>query len=92
MVPEDLEPWVQLSRREQRKKVHSVWLVNRQEEMLIQIKTDAATQHEQFVLVSYDPLSARLGKPIRQQRLIKNPEIEMWINLQKIGWQRCMPP
>jgi hypothetical protein len=92
MVPEDLEPWVQLSRREQRKKVHSVWLVNRQEGMLIQIKTDAATQHEKFVLESYYSLSARLGKPIRQQRLIKNPEIEMWINLQKIGWQRCMPP
>ncbi len=33
MVPEDLEP--------------RVWLVNRQEEMLIQIKADAATQHAQ---------------------------------------------
>jgi hypothetical protein len=77
MVPEDLEPWVQLSRREQRKKVHSVWLVNRQEGRLIQIKTDAATQHEKFVLESYYSLSARLGKPIRQQRLLKNSEIEM---------------
>jgi len=37
-------------------------------------------------------LSARLGKPIRQQRLLKNPAIEIWINLQKIGWQHCMPP
>jgi hypothetical protein len=52
MVPEDLEP--------------SVRLVNRQEGMLIQIKTDAATQHDQYILVSYYPLSARLGKPIRQ--------------------------
>ena len=63
MVPEDLEPWVQLSRRELRKKEHSVWLMNRQEEMLIQIKADAATRHAQFVLVSYYPLSALLGKP-----------------------------
>ncbi|MFL2512806.1 MAG: hypothetical protein ACJ0GY_06960 [Synechococcus sp.] len=39
------------------------WLVNRQEGMLIQIKPDAATQHAQFVLVSYYRLSARLGKP-----------------------------
>jgi hypothetical protein len=29
------------------------WLVNRQEGMLLQIKPDAATQHAQFVLVSY---------------------------------------
>ena len=92
MVPEDVEPSVRLSRREQRNKEHSVWLVNRQEGMLIQIKTDPATQHDQYILVSYYPLSARLGKPIRQQRLLKNPAIEMWINLQKIGWQHCMPP
>ena len=77
MVPEDLEPSVRLIRREQRKKKHSVWLMNRQEGMLIQIKTDAATQHEKFVLESYYSLSARLGKPIRQQRLLKHPEIEM---------------
>ena len=37
------------------------WLVNRQEGMLLQIKPDAATQHAQFVLVSYYRFSARLG-------------------------------
>ena len=92
MVPEDLEPWVQLSRRELRKKEHSVWLMNRQEEMLIQIKADAATRHAQYIPVSDYPLSARLGKPIREQRLLKNPGIEIWINLLKIGWQGCTPP
>ena len=70
MVPEDLEPWVQLSRREQRKKEHSVWLMNRQEGMLILIKADAATRHAQFVLVSYYPLSALLGKPTGSSGLI----------------------
>jgi hypothetical protein len=45
--------------------------------MLIQIKTGAATQHEKSVLESYYSLSARLGKPIRQQRLLKNPETDM---------------
>ena len=68
------------------------WLLNRQEGMLIQIKPDAATQHAQFVLVSYYRLSARLGKPVRQQRMLRHLGIEMWINLQKIGWQRCTPP
>ena len=68
------------------------WLVNRQEGMLIQIKPDAATQHAQFVLVSYYRLSARLGKPVRQQRMLRHLGIEMWINLQKIGWQRCSTP
>ena len=65
------------------------WLVNRQEGMLIQIKPDTPTQHAQFVLVSYYRLSARLGQPVRQQRMLRHLGIEMWINLQKIGWQRC---
>ena len=46
------------------------WLLNRQEEMLIQIKPDSATKHAQFVLLSYYRLSARLGKSIRQQRML----------------------
>jgi len=64
MVPWGLEPSVWLSRREQREKEHSVWLVNRQEKMLIQFKSNAATQHAQFVLVSYYRLSARHGQPV----------------------------
>ena len=47
------------------------WLLNRQEGTLIQIKSDAATQHAQFVLVSYYRLSARLGKPVRQQQMLR---------------------
>ena len=47
------------------------WLLNRQEEMLLQIKPDAATQHAQFVLVSYYPLSARLEKPVLQQQMLR---------------------
>ncbi|QNI89855.1 hypothetical protein SynROS8604_03244 [Synechococcus sp. ROS8604] len=37
-------------------------------------------------------LSARIGKPIRQQRMLRHLGIEMWINLQKIGWERCTLP
>ena len=48
------------------------WLFNRQEGMLIQIKPDAATQHAQFVLVSYYRLSVRLGKPVRQQSMFRH--------------------
>ena len=68
------------------------WLINQQEGMLLQIKPDTPTQHAQFVLVSYYRLSARLGQPFRQQRMLRHLGIEMWINLQKIGWQRCTPP
>ena len=67
-------------------------LVNKQEGMLLQIKPDTPTQHAQFVLVSYYRLSARLGQPVRQQRMLRHLGIEMWINLQKIGWQRCSAP
>ena len=68
------------------------WLLNRQEGTLIQIKPDKPTQHAQFVLVSYYRLSARLAQPARQQRMFRYLGIEMWINLQKIGWQRCSAP
>jgi hypothetical protein len=68
------------------------WLVNRQEGTLIQIKPDSATQHAQFVLVRYYHLSALLGQPIRQQRMLRHLGIEMWINLKKIGWECCTPP
>ena len=68
------------------------WLVNRQEGMLIQIKPDAPTQHAQFVLVSYYRLSARIGQPVRQHRMLRHLGIEMWINLQKIGWEFCALP
>ena len=53
------------------------WLVNRQEGALIQIKPDAPTQHAQFVLVSYYRLPARLGKLVRQQRMLRRLGIEM---------------
>ena len=68
------------------------WLVNMQEGMLLQIKPDKPTQHAQFVLVSYYRLLARPGKPVRQQRMLRHLGIEMWINLQKIGWERCTLP
>ena len=68
------------------------WLLNRQEGMLIKIKPDAVTQHAQFVLVSYYRLSTRIGKPVRQHRMLRHLGIEMWINLQTIGWQRCSLP
>ena len=52
------------------------WLVNRQEEMLIQIKPDKPTQLAQFVLVSYYRLSARLGQLVRQLRMMRHLGIE----------------
>ena len=60
------------------------WLVNRQEEMLLQIKPDEPTKHAQFVLVSYYRLSERLGKPWRQHRMFRHLGVEMWINRQLI--------
>ena len=62
------------------------WLLNRQEGTLVQIKPDAATQDAQFVLVSYYRLSARLGQPVRQQRMLRHLGIETWINLQEIRY------
>ena len=60
--------------------------------MLIQINADAATQNAHFVLVSYYRLTARLGRPVRQQRMLRHLGIEIWINLHKNGWQLSAPP
>ena len=68
------------------------WLVNRQEVMLIQIKPDKPTQRAQFVLVKALRLKQLRGRLVRQQRMLRHLGIEMWINLQKIGWQRCSAP
>jgi len=56
--------------------------------MLIQINVDAATQYAHFVLVSYYRLTARLGQPVRQQRMLRPLGIEIWINLYMNRWQR----
>ena len=50
------------------------------------------TQRAPCVLVSFYRLSSRLGHPIRQQRMLRSLGIELWINLQWIGWQGCLPP
>ena len=64
------------------------WLVNRDERLLIRIKPDKPTQHAQFVLVSTFRLQQPLGNPIREQRMLRHLGIEMWLELQKIGWSR----
>ena len=64
------------------------WLVNKDERVLIRIKPDKPTQHGQFVLVSTFRLQKNLGNPIREQRMLRELEIEMWLELQKVGWAR----
>ena len=70
MVPEALEPWFQLSSRERWKKKLMVWLVNRHEGMLIQLKADTTMRHAWYILVSDHSLSARFGKLIRQKQIL----------------------
>jgi len=64
------------------------WLVNRDEQVVIRIKPDKLTQHAQFDLVSTYRLRQPLGNPIREQRMLRHLGIEMWLQLQKVGWTR----
>ena len=68
------------------------WLVNPHEGLMIQIKPDQPTRHAQFVLVSTYRLGKRRGQPIRRQRMLRHLGIEMWMNLQRIGWERFSAP
>ena len=64
------------------------WLINKDERLLIRIKPDKPTQHAQFVMVSTFRLKEPLGNPIREQRMLRHLGIEMWLELQKVGWSR----
>ena len=68
------------------------WLVNCQEGLFIQIKPDTSIQHAQFVVLSTFRWSPVLGNPVRQQRVPRHLGLEMWSNLQEIGWTSCSPP
>ena len=70
----------------------SWWLVNRQEGLFIQFKPDTSTEHIDCVLLNTFRWSPVLGNPVRQQRMLRHLGIEMWVNLQKMGWIRCPPP
>ena len=67
-------------------------LINRQEGKLKQIKPDAATKNAQFVLDELLPLVSTHGAAHKKAAVLRHLGIEMWINLQKIGWQRFSTP
>ena len=68
------------------------WLVNSQEGLFIHIKPDASTEDPQFVVLSTFRWSPVLGHPVRQQRMLHRLGVELWTDLQNIGWMPCSPP
>ena len=68
------------------------WLVNSQEGLFIHIKPDASTDQPEFVVISTFRWSPVLGQPVRQQRMLHHLGLELWTNLQNIGWMPCSSP
>ena len=68
------------------------WLVNSQEGLFIHIKPDASTEQPQFVVLSTFRWSPVLGQPVRRQRMLHHLGVELWKDLQNIGWMPCSPP
>mgnify|MGYP001190617995 CR=1 FL=1 len=69
-----------------------LWLVNTQEGLFLQIKPDVSTEQPQFVVLNTYRWGPVLGQPVRQQRMLHHLGVELWRDLQNIGWMSCSPP
>ncbi len=68
------------------------WLLNSREGTFIQFKPDSSKGQVGRVMVRTFRWAPVLGDPIREQSLLAQAAIDMWINLQSIGWNRCSSP
>ena len=69
------------------------WLVNAQQQKVVQFKPDASTVHAEWVAVrtySWTPPSPPV--PQTRRRMLRHNAIEAWNTMLKTGWRRCPPP
>ena len=69
------------------------WLVNAQQQKVVQFKPDASTVHAEWVAVrTYSWVPPRPPVPMTQRRMLRHNAIEAWETMQKTGWVRCRAP
>ena len=69
------------------------WLVNPEQQKVVQFKPDSATIHAQWVAVRtyrWDP--PRPPIPQTRRRMLRHNAIEAWDTMLKTGWRRCSAP
>ena len=69
------------------------WLVNAQEQLVVQFKPDNPSPHAEWVSVrTYSWIPPHPPVPQTRRRMLRNNAINAWKQMQKTGWQRCSPP
>ena len=69
------------------------WLVNPDQQKIVQFKPDNETAHDQWVAVRtfrWNP--PRPAQPVTRRRMLRHNAIEAWQAMLKTGWRRCSPP
>ena len=64
------------------------WLVNAQEQLVVQFKPDSLSGcHRTYSWVPPHP-----PVPQTRRRMLRHNAIDAWKQMQKTGWQQCSPP
>ena len=69
------------------------WLVNAQQQKVVQFKPDASTVHAEWVAVrTYSWVPPSPPVPLTRRRMLRHNAIEAWNTMKKTGWRPCHPP
>ena len=69
------------------------WLVNAQQQKVVQFKPDASTVHAEWVAVrTYSWVPPNPPVPLTRRRMLRHNAIEAWNTMKKTGWRPCHPP
>ena len=69
------------------------WLVNAQQQKVVQFKPDVSTVHAEWVAVrTYSWVPPSPPVPLTRRRMLCHNAIEAWNTMKKTGWRPCHPP
>ena len=69
------------------------WLVNAQQQKVVQFKPDSSTVHAEWVAVrTYSWVPPSPPVPLTRRRMLRHNAIEAWNTMKKTGWRPCHPP
>ena len=69
------------------------WLVNAQQQKVVQFKPDGFTVQAEWVAVrTYSWKPPKPPVPMTQRRMLRHNAIEAWNTMKKTGWRPCHPP
>ena len=69
------------------------WLVNSDQQKVVQFLPDAPTTHGQWVILrTFHWRPPDYPIPQTRRRMLRHNAIEAWDTMLKTGWRRCSPP